>query len=103
MEHREFINRDIQTLNYCLDYFQFGTELERTMYDERMVVTATIDQGIVNLQTMPKLALFWAKATIDIMTDSSCDFTEIPDFEFHSPIAIYMKQNSSYGNVIDYQ
>lgn len=86
-----------------MDYFQFGTEVDRTIFEERLVVTETIEQGIVNLQTLPKLALFWTIAAVDIVTGSSCEFTSMPDFEFHSPITIFMKQNMSYGKVIDHQ
>ena len=87
---------------YYEDIFKYGTPLQRKIYNERMVFSDSVAEGVKMLEKDQKLAIYWTDAISQLFSDE-CQFTSIPHFDFRLPMSIGAIKNSSYIDIFNYQ
>ncbi len=91
------------TSHYCFLVFQKGNQIQQNIYKTRMALVKSFDDAFKELTTTPGVVIFGSSSRFDQMIAASCDYKKIPGYRIDTLYSFYVRQNSPYEELFNYQ
>ncbi len=83
---------------------KYGSEVEKKIYDQKLVLTPTLNASVEKFRNEDNLALYWTQDGVTSAFGSSlCLYNIIPQFTVLVPNVMYVKKNWPYTQLMNYQ
>ncbi len=83
---------------------QSGDDVYQEIFENRMEYVGSLsDLKETMLDNPGRRAVLWTKVTLDAMFKDDCSYKVSEAFHIVSPLSIYLRQDSPYTKVLNYQ